>query len=269
MPAPLRILKLRYREYSRDYVWQPHRHAVWQWYAVVYGNVRMQVEDDAYALTPATTLLIPPRLVRSPRCEGKAPGCILCEFRHPLPLEAMALRPLPIPPSALRAFYALVHELSAPGEASRKLMAEALFSQVLLSQWRLARSKHSPGRARPIANLPRAEEVGQRIEAFLSRHFREGVTRERLAREVGLSPSQCARIYRTARNKTLHGRLIELRLEEARTLLTGSGLSIADIAQEVGFESSSHFSQLLKRHNGVTPMAYRLRGGRLYEGRGV
>jgi AraC-like DNA-binding protein len=269
MPTPLRILKLRYREYSQDYVWPTHRHSAWQWYAVVYGNVRMLVDGRAFSLTPASSILIPPGLQRSPSCQGKAPGCILCEFRHPLPLEGMALRPLPIPPSALRAFYALVHELSAPGEASRRFMAEALFSQVLLSQWRLARSKHSPGRARPIANLPRAEEVGQRIEAFLSRHFREEVTRERLAREVGLSPSQCARLYRTARNKTLHGRLIELRLEEARTLLIGSGLSIADIAQEVGFESSSHFSQLLKRHNGVTPMAYRLRGGRLYEAKGV
>ncbi|MEH2312804.1 MAG: helix-turn-helix transcriptional regulator [Nostoc sp.] len=53
-----------------------------------------------------------------------------------------------------------------------------------------------------------------------------------------------------------------LRLEQAKQLLRGTNLLIAEIAYQVGYESTSHFSYLFKRQFGMTPRKYRQPKGR-------
>lgn len=51
--------------------------------------------------------------------------------------------------------------------------------------------------------------------------------------------------------------LIEYRLQKAMGLLTGSALSVGEIAQAVGFHSQSHFGRLFKTRTGYAPKDYR------------
>ena len=55
--------------------------------------------------------------------------------------------------------------------------------------------------------------------------------------------------------------LIEYRLQKAMGLLTGSALSVGEIAQAVGFHSQSHFGRLFKARTVYAPKDYR-RGSR-------
>ncbi|WP_163881046.1 helix-turn-helix domain-containing protein [Paenibacillus favisporus] len=47
------------------------------------------------------------------------------------------------------------------------------------------------------------------------------------------------------------------RIKEARRLLTGSNLKIADIAERVGFESMTHFGRIFKDITSLSPLKYR------------
>jgi AraC family transcriptional regulator len=47
------------------------------------------------------------------------------------------------------------------------------------------------------------------------------------------------------------------RLELARKLLADPKNDVLEIAASVGYESSSHFARVFKRHLGVTPTEYR------------
>jgi AraC family transcriptional regulator len=50
---------------------------------------------------------------------------------------------------------------------------------------------------------------------------------------------------------------INLRLNLARQLLRETKMSIVDVALEVGYASPSHFAQLFRRENGLSPSKYR------------
>ena len=47
------------------------------------------------------------------------------------------------------------------------------------------------------------------------------------------------------------------RIQEAKSLLTSTELSIADIAEQTGFGSESYFCKLFRRYEGMTPSAFR------------
>ena len=49
----------------------------------------------------------------------------------------------------------------------------------------------------------------------------------------------------------------KLRMERASNLILNQRLKLADIAEQVGYESPFSFSRAFKRHMGVTPQAYR------------
>lgn len=48
-----------------------------------------------------------------------------------------------------------------------------------------------------------------------------------------------------------------LRMEEARKLLAQTDFPITEIALKTGFSSSSYFSSLFRRMNGMSPSTYR------------
>ena len=55
--------------------------------------------------------------------------------------------------------------------------------------------------------------------------------------------------------------LMHVRLEQAKRLLEGSDIRIADVAAQVGYADQFYFSRLFKRATGITPSDYRRQGG--------
>ena len=55
---------------------------------------------------------------------------------------------------------------------------------------------------------------------------------------------------------TPHAWLVRLRLERACAALAGSGLSVAQVAAEVGFYDQSHFNRAFRVAYGAPPSAY-------------
>jgi two-component system response regulator YesN len=56
---------------------------------------------------------------------------------------------------------------------------------------------------------------------------------------------------------TIHYYLTNIRLEKAKELLGDGSLKVQDIAQKVGYESTSYFISLFLKSQGVTPNEYR------------
>lgn len=51
--------------------------------------------------------------------------------------------------------------------------------------------------------------------------------------------------------------LTQLRMDEARRLLTQTGRSIQEIAEQVGYDDPSYFCKVFKKSAGVTPNRFR------------
>jgi AraC family transcriptional regulator len=77
-----------------------------------------------------------------------------------------------------------------------------------------------------------------------------------LARIVQFSPYHFAHLFKQSTNTSPHQYVIRCRIERAKQLMGMGNLSIAAIAQTVGFASQGHFTYHFKRLVGVTPKAY-------------
>lgn len=56
---------------------------------------------------------------------------------------------------------------------------------------------------------------------------------------------------------TIHDYLTQIRLDKAKSYLADESLKVQDIAQMVGYESTSYFISLFVKNQGVTPNEYR------------
>ena len=78
-----------------------------------------------------------------------------------------------------------------------------------------------------------------------------------LAEECGLSHVQMIRRFRSAFGHTPSEHLCALRLERAKELLLQTALPVKTIARDCGFENEYYFSNFFKKHEGLSPSAYR------------
>lgn len=81
-------------------------------------------------------------------------------------------------------------------------------------------------------------------------------TKTEIAAACGLSPRYLAHAFLQTTGRTLGDHMQAARLESARQLLARSGLTIKQVALELGFPSLSSFSIAFKRAVGVSPREF-------------
>ena len=77
-----------------------------------------------------------------------------------------------------------------------------------------------------------------------------------LAREYAVSASKLSRDFKRAYGVSIHACVIEARLEEAARLLSSGRMSVAEVAERVGYAKHSQFSEAFRRRFGVLPKDY-------------
>ncbi|TKC88855.1 response regulator transcription factor [Trinickia terrae] len=80
---------------------------------------------------------------------------------------------------------------------------------------------------------------------------------EQLARIVGTNEKRLSRAFRDHLGETVFEHLRNERLRIAQNLLNNTPLSIARIAEEIGFSSAANFATAFRERFGVTPSTYR------------
>ena len=80
-----------------------------------------------------------------------------------------------------------------------------------------------------------------------------------LAEDFHYSPEHASRLIKRATGQTFSQLLTNIRIENSKQLLIDTSLSVLEIAQQVGYESSDHFIRTFKNKCGITPNEYRHR----------
>ncbi|UUZ96575.1 AraC family transcriptional regulator [Paenibacillus sp. P25] len=104
----------------------------------------------------------------------------------------------------------------------------------------------------------RHEELIRKINDLIESHYADpNLCLNRIADELDMSPIYISRVYKqhtlTAIGDVING----IRLQKTKELLEQTSLPVADIAEQIGYTSSSYLHRMFKKNFGVTPTEYR------------
>lgn len=104
-----------------------------------------------------------------------------------------------------------------------------------------------------IQGLDKLAEAFKYIES----NYMNDISLAQVAKAVGFSEFYFSRIFKDITEKNFSHYLNEYRIKQAEKYLTNSGMSIADIAYTVGFNSIVTFNRSFKSIKGCSPSTYK------------
>ncbi|MEM9235911.1 MAG: AraC family transcriptional regulator [Verrucomicrobiota bacterium] len=135
---------------------------------------------------------------------------------------------------------------------SNEIIANRVTSMVLASAVALGASRDCPS----TTHRKRIE----RVLNWIRTHPQKDISSEEMAGISGLSPSHFSREFRKATGTSPSDFALGHRVEHAASVLQKEpGLSITEVAHELGFSSSQYFSTVFRRYMGVSPGEWRKR----------
>src|SRR5262249_18485754 len=114
---------------------------------------------------------------------------------------------------------------------------------------------HHADHAPALRPTGREHQAVNRVQDYLHAHLSENISLQHLAELVNLHPSYLLRAFHAQIGLPPHAYLTQLRVQQAKTLLR-DGISLAQIALELGFADQSHFARHFRHLVGVTPGRY-------------
>jgi AraC-like DNA-binding protein len=115
-----------------------------------------------------------------------------------------------------------------------------------------------------ITRKAASNDVLQKIEAILNDYFKTGKSAENgvptvqfLAEKLGMSAGYLSDLLRSLTGENAIHHIHEKLVEEAKERLSTSGLSVSEIAYDLGFEYPQSFSRLFKTKTNLSPLAFR------------
>lgn len=106
-------------------------------------------------------------------------------------------------------------------------------------------------------NTNHPDEDILQVQLWLHNNIAKSISLSKMADIAGMSARNFNRRFKTSTGKTPTQYLNELRIRSAQDLLHSSNLSISEIADKVGFQDVSYFSQLFRKTLSVSPSDYR------------
>lgn len=111
-----------------------------------------------------------------------------------------------------------------------------------------------------VGDLRRSgEPLLAEVFTVIDRRLGEPLSLRDVAREIGVTPGHLTTVVRRRTGRTVQEWIIDRRMAEARSLLSGSDLPVAEIARRIGMTDPGYFSRIFRRTHGTSPREWRSR----------
>ncbi|MFE5320686.1 helix-turn-helix domain-containing protein [Paenibacillus sp. NPDC056579] len=92
---------------------------------------------------------------------------------------------------------------------------------------------------------------------YIRQHYAEPISREVLAEHVSLSVSHYSALFKKVIGISPLQFVEKVRIDHAKTMLTGSSKPISEIAREIGYNDPLYFTRVFTKVTGMAPREYR------------
>ncbi|MHB1155704.1 MAG: helix-turn-helix domain-containing protein [Phycisphaerales bacterium] len=100
-------------------------------------------------------------------------------------------------------------------------------------------------------------ETVLKARRFIREHLADPIELAQVAEAANVTANHLVRLFHSHLHITPMRYLWQLRVQRGSDLLRGTGLSVSEVAYQVGFASPYHFSRLFSRRMGVSPRQWR------------
>ncbi len=107
------------------------------------------------------------------------------------------------------------------------------------------------------------DALAARVKSILESRMQTPPSLRSLARMLGTNETKLKRSFVASCGTTVYGYLTACRMQRACELLGDDGLTMSDIAAELGYSERTHFSRAFSHHFGSPPSQYRQKLQRL------
>ncbi len=197
-------------------------------------------------------LLFRPELVAPPGCR-ELDEALLAPFR---PVAGGSPR---VPASAPVAceVASILHDIAdrwTGRDPAERPVVDAMLRLALALVHRAAASSAPADAARAAAD--RREQI-RPVLAYVDGHCRESITLEDVAAVAHVSPSRVRHVFKDVTGVSFKEYVTQVRVAEAKRLLLGTELSVADVARSVSYTNLNQFYKVFYRSCGMSPGEYR------------
>jgi AraC-like DNA-binding protein len=198
-------------------------------------------------------VLFRPELIAGPGCRALDLG-YLAPFRGNEPGATPRIRGT----SALAGEVArALHELQAiwdRHDPAERHLADATLRLALALVNRHPRARSTADAARTAAD--RREQI-RPVLAYVDGHCRESITLDDVAGLVHVSPSRVRHVFKDVTGVSFKEYVTQVRVAEARRLLLGTDLAVAEVARAVSYTNLHQFYKVFYRSCAMSPGEYR------------
>ena len=112
-----------------------------------------------------------------------------------------------------------------------------------------------------VSSPNKPEKQEQRVIAAITRYLREHLESEIslsvLSEEFHMNPQYISQLFKNEIGVGFLTYLTSIRMEKAKSLLLTTSLSVAEIAEETGYNDYRVFTKVFKKTEGITPSQFR------------
>lgn len=271
MPCQMvRLFTERPPKKLKDYY--QHSHPTLELQAVTSGSCTIFGNGTYYSLQKGQLILIPPGFYH--QTKNHSPDCTRITLTFSLPSRKQAeesalpllnaLKPqTPVITETGEVLGNLLQQLNTLAKTAEPSYSRTERLRCLITMLLLELGDHLSASgeesASPAEQKP-SSPAAYIIDEFLGRNFQSNNGCRQLADRLHVSPRHLNRIIQDAYGMNYREKLKEIRLAIAVDFLTTTDMSIAKIAELLGYSSAANFSTFVKHAAGRTPSAIRQAG---------
>lgn len=170
---------------------------------------------------------------------------------HPYTIRVPQFGSLP-DPFARSGQAEMLLQLSKGRRSSAVWQQQRIFEEILRM---MDRAQHDHSESHAV-------EIAEKTETYIRNHYAEPLSNSSLADALHFHYNYLARCMKRVYGLTPMEYLTSYRLEQAKLLLLKTEISIARIAEQSGFESTTYFSRRFTQRIGISPLRFRKRYSR-------
>lgn len=265
--------------HNNDWNWKNVRSPFARLYYVTEGEAQVELPSGIVTLTPGHLYLIPPFTTHSNICTGAFSHYYIHIYEADEKNSLFDTWDFPVKVDAETIDSQLMQRLcdinpflklpqSNPDVYDNHLM---LMNNLRLNQNRPYSDKvESRGilfvlLSRFLAKAtPKAEVGDSRIQKTI-RHIRNHISKplslDELSSMACMSKDHYIRMFKQSTGQTPVLYIVSRRMEKAELLLVTTTMPVKQLAREVGYEDTSYFNRLFRKHVGLSPQMYRQGSG--------